>query len=263
MLPPSKRCSRNSRDKKLKIKLYNIYNILYKLYGPRDWWPANSPFEVIVGAILTQNTSWKNAEKAIANLKANSRLSPAKLYKISKYKLATLIKPCGYYNIKATRLKHFIEYLIENYKGSLNKFFSYSTPDIRRKLLAIKGIGPETADSILLYAANRPVFVVDAYTKRILERQGLIKPNAVYEQIQELFEDNLPKSSKLFNEYHALIVQHGKDICKKKPLCSVCALHKECKFIKMRRKTPCFSYGDIRRKKIVSTKHCTMQQEGV
>ena len=214
-----------------RFKLYNIYNILYKVYGPRNWWPADTPFEVIVGAILTQNTSWNNVEKAIANLKANNGLTPGKLKKMSKNKLASLIKPCGYYNIKATRLKHFIEYLVKNYGGSLKKFFSNSTPNIREKLLAINGIGPETADSILLYAANRPAFVVDAYTKRILEKQGLIKSNATYEQIQRLFEDNLPKSSRLFNEYHALIVQHGKEVCRKRPICSACVLHGECRFI--------------------------------
>ncbi len=209
-------------------RLSEIYNILYKIYGPRNWWPADSPFEVIVGAILTQNTSWENAKKAIANLKKKSKLSPRQLYKIKISELSSLIKSCGYHNIKAKRLKSFIDYLFENYKGSLSKIFSNSTANIRKQLLAINGIGPETADSILLYAANRPVFVVDAYTKRILERQGLIKPNASYEQIQQLFENNLPKSSKLFNEYHALIVEHAKWVCKKKPICSECTLRKWC-----------------------------------
>ncbi len=213
-----------------RFRLYNIYNILYKTYGPRKWWPADTPFEVIAGAILTQNTSWNNVEKAITKLKANKTLTPGKLKEMSKNRLASLIKSCGYYNIKATRLKHFAEYLVKNYGGSLKKFFSNSTPHTREELLAINGIGPETADSILLYAANRPVFVVDAYTKRILQRQGLIKPNATYEQIQKLFEDNFPKNSRLFNEYHALIVQHGKDVCRKKPICSACVLRKECKF---------------------------------
>lgn len=209
-------------------RLSEIYNILYKIYGPRNWWPADSPFEVIVGAILTQNTSWENVKKAIANLKRKRKLSPRQLYKIKISELSSLIKSCGYHNIKAKRLKSFIDYLFKNYKGSLSKFFLNSTGNIRKQLLAINGIGPETADSILLYAANRPVFVVDAYTKRILERQDLIKPNASYEQIQQLFENNLPKSSKLFNEYHALIVEHAKWVCKKKPICSECALRKWC-----------------------------------
>jgi len=209
-------------------RLSEIYNILYKIYGPRNWWPADSPFEVIVGAILTQNTSWENVKKAIANLKKKSKLSPGQLYKIKISELSSLIKSCGYHNIKAKRLKSFIDYLFKNYKGSLSNFFSNSTANIRKQLLAINGIGPETADSILLYAAGKAVFVVDAYTKRILERQGLIEPNASYEQIQQLFENNLPKSSKLFNEYHALIVEHAKWVCKKKPICSECALRKWC-----------------------------------
>lgn len=211
-------------------RLSKIYNILYKIYGPRNWWPADSPFEVIVGAILTQNTSWENVKKTIANLKRKRKLSPRQLYKIKISELSSLIKSCGYHNIKAKRLKSFIDYLFKNYKGSLSKFFSKSTANIRKQLLAINGIGPETADSILLYAAGKAVFVVDAYTKRILERQGLIKPNASYEQIQQLFENNLPRSSKLFNEYHALIVEHAKWACKKKPICSECALRKWCSY---------------------------------
>ncbi len=219
---------------KLSKRLSEIYNILYKIYGPRNWWPADSPFEVIVGAILTQNTSWENVEKAIANLKKKRKLSPRQLYRIKISELSSLIKSCGYHNIKAKRLKSFIDYLFKNYKGSLSNFFSNSTGNIRKQLLAINGIGPETADSILLYAAGKAVFVVDAYTKRILERQGLIKPNASYEQIQRLFENNLPKRSKLFNEYHALIVEHAKWVCKKKPICSECALRKWCSLIKNR-----------------------------
>ncbi|UCH12461.1 MAG: endonuclease III domain-containing protein [Candidatus Omnitrophota bacterium] len=211
-------------------RLSKIYNILYKIHGPRNWWPADSPFEVIVGAVLTQNTSWENVKKAIANLKRKRKLSPRQFYKIKISELSSLIKSCGYHNIKAKRLKSFIDYLFKNYKGSLSKFFSNSTANIRKQLLAINGIGPETADSILLYAAGKAVFVVDAYTKRILERQGLIKPNTAYEQIQQLFENNLPKSSKLFNEYHALIVEHAKWVCKKKPICSECALRKWCSY---------------------------------
>ncbi len=205
------------------------YNIMYKLYGPQHWWPAKTAFEVIIGAMLTQNTSWKNVEKAIANLRKNNKLTPKQLRDIDKNKLALLIKPCGYYNIKARRLKNFIDFLFKNYNGSLNKFFALPTGKIRHELLSVNGIGPETADSILLYAAKRPVFVVDAYTKRLLVRQGLIKEDAGYEQIQRLFEGSLPKSIKLFNEYHALIVRHGKDVCKKAPKCQICALHSGCK----------------------------------
>ncbi|MFH0732935.1 MAG: endonuclease III domain-containing protein [Candidatus Omnitrophota bacterium] len=203
---------------------------MFKIYGPRNWWPANSPFEVIVGAILTQNTSWRNVDKAIRNLKKKRKLSPRALHNIGKTELASLIRPSGYYNIKAKRLKSFIDFLFKKHKGSLKSLFSGAAGSLRAKLLNINGIGPETADSIILYAANKPVFVVDAYTKRILQRQGLIKKSASYEKVQQLFEGNLPKSSRLFNEYHALIVEHAKTICKKKPLCALCALRKDCKY---------------------------------
>ncbi|MBN1406058.1 MAG: endonuclease III domain-containing protein [Candidatus Omnitrophica bacterium] len=212
----------------MKDRLSLVYSVLYKIYGPQKWWPADSVFEVIVGAILTQNTSWKNVERAIANLKSSRNLSPERLRKISIKKLASIIKPSGYHNVKAKRLKNFIKYLFKSYKGSLNRLFSQPIAAIRQGLLSVNGIGPETADSIILYAAKKPVFVIDAYTKRILFRCGIIKYDLPYEQIQAVFHKNLPMNAALFNEYHALIVEHGKNVCKTKPLCCKCALRACC-----------------------------------
>lgn len=213
-------------------RITDIYNILYKMYGPQNWWPADTPFEVIVGAILTQNTSWTNVEKAIKNLKQAKKLTLKRLNSLKANQLSLLIRPCGYHNIKAKRLKNFVTYVVKTYNADLNNLFSHPIKRLRAELLNINGIGPETADSILLYAAGKPVFVVDAYTMRIFQRQGLLKKDAKYDTTQKLFKENLPKAAKLFNEYHALIVKHGKDICKKKPKCFKCAIHKECEFFK-------------------------------
>lgn len=215
-------------DKKLRL----IYTKLFTCFGVQRWWPGESPFEVIIGAILTQNTNWKNVEKAINNLKRKSLLNPKRLYRISLKRLASSIKPAGYFNIKAERLKYFLNVLFNTYNGSLKNMFSFKTPRLRQILLDIKGIGEETADSILLYAAKRPVFVVDAYTKRIFLRHGLIKQRDSYRQIQDLFMKNLNKDTKLFNEYHALLVKLGKDICiKRNPKCNLCPLRDKCKKI--------------------------------
>ena len=204
-------------------KLIRIYKKLYKYFGPQNWWPAENSFEVIIGAILTQNTKWANVEKAIANLKKEKYLIPQKLYNIKKSTLARLIRPSGYYNIKAKRLKSFIDFLFENYSGDIKKMFKKPVGQLRQELLEIKGIGPETADSILLYAGDKPVFVVDAYTKRIFSRHGIIGEDSGYQKIQDLFMAGLPKDTKLFNEYHALIVKLGKDFClKTAPRCSDC-----------------------------------------
>lgn len=202
-----------------------IYEQLFKVFGPRHWWPGDTPFEIIIGAILTQNTAWTNVEKAIKNLKAQDLLEPEKLKNIPQDNLATLIKPTGYYQLKAHRLKEFIEFLFSNYDGNLDKMFKYDMWKLRGELLGIKGIGFETADSILLYAGNKPIFVVDAYTKRILIRHRLIDEKATYTQIQDLFMNNLFPDVQLYNEYHALIVQLGKGICSKsKPKCHICPL---------------------------------------
>jgi len=179
----------------------------------------------MVGAILTQNTSWQNVEKAIKNLKKARVLTPDKLYKTSHKKLAALIRPAGYFNIKAKRLKNFLKFLSKSYNNNIKRLSSGDAKVLREELLLVNGIGPETADSILLYALNKPAFVVDAYTKRIFSRHKLIKENSSYEEIQGFFKSKLSSDVKLFNEYHALIVKLGKDFClKRKPRCKLCPL---------------------------------------
>jgi endonuclease-3 related protein len=200
------------------------FKLLYNTYGPQYWWPADSTFEVMVGAILTQNTNWTNVEKAISNLKAAGLLSPHTLYKLPIERLSEFIRPAGYYNIKAERLRAFLEYLHHRWCGDIERMKKEDTETLRKELLQVKGIGPETADSILLYAFNRPVFVVDAYTKRILQRHGIVGEDAKYSEIQDLFQSSLPRDPQLFNEYHALLVAVGKNHCKRKPLCSRCPL---------------------------------------
>lgn len=205
-----------------KNKLLRLYNVLYKHYGPQYWWPAKTRFEVIVGAILTQNTSWRNVEKAIRNLTEKKILNPAAIKRIRKKKLAGLIKPAGYYNVKAGRLKNFTDFLFKNYDGSLKKMFSQDMAGLRKELLGVNGLGFETADSILLYAGQKPIFVVDAYTKRILFNHNLISSGHEYHDVQRLFMENLPADSALFNEYHALLVRLAKDRCTTSPKCDSC-----------------------------------------
>ena len=207
-------------------QLTEIYQLLFDRLGPQHWWPGQSQFEIITGAILTQNTNWPNVEKAIANLKAADLLITEKLYRLNTAVLAELIRPAGYFNIKAKRLKNFLNWLFNNYNGQVANLEGVGTDQLRAELLAIKGIGPETADSILLYAFNRPVFVVDAYTARIVTRHRLIEPGADYEQLRELFQFNLPPDTQLFNEYHALLVRVGKNWCRPKPNCADCPLNK-------------------------------------
>jgi len=206
--------------------LTEIYQLLFDRFGPQYWWPGETPFEIITGAILTQNTSWTNVEKAIANLKSADCLTPEKLHHSDVSKLAELIRPAGYYNIKTKRLKNFLNWLFRNYNGRLTNLENLDTDRLRAELLAIKGIGHETADSILLYAFNRCIFVVDVYTARIAFRHGLIEPDADYEQLRELFQSNLPQDTQLFNEYHALLVKVGKEFCKPKAKCTGCPLEK-------------------------------------
>lgn len=216
---------KRSNKGSLRKSLFDIYKILYREFGAQHWWPGDTPFEVIVGAILTQNTAWTNVSKAIDNLKKEGYLLPNALYSLPLPKLAKLIRPSGYYNIKAKRLKEFLNFLFIEYNGSLERMFKGNLSDLRKKLLEIKGIGPETADSILLYAGCYPVFVIDAYTKRILSRHSIITDGIDYHSLQGLFMDNLPKDVDLYNEYHALIVKTAKDFCKKKPLCDLCPLN--------------------------------------
>ncbi|VAV85452.1 Endonuclease III [hydrothermal vent metagenome] len=205
-----------------------FFTALFTAYGPQGWWPAETKFEVIVGAVLTQNTNWGNVERAIANLKEAGVLTPDAMHALTQDSLAKLIRPAGYFNVKAGRLGNFLEHLFNNYgdgEKNLTDFLKKDTEVLRAELLSVNGIGPETADSILLYAARKAVFVIDAYTKRILTRHGLIGDDAGYAEMQALFMDNLEEDSILFNEYHALIVMTGKDYCKtKKPLCDECPL---------------------------------------
>ncbi|MDP2906207.1 MAG: endonuclease III domain-containing protein [Candidatus Omnitrophota bacterium] len=208
--------------------LKKIYDKLHAGLGPQHWWPGETPFEVMVGAILTQNTNWGNVEKAIVNLKKSGLLKPERLFKLPHNRLARLIKPAGYYNVKARRLKNFLRFLIGTYGGDIRKMAGRNTDVLRGELLAVNGIGRETADSILLYALNKPVFVVDAYTKRILARHKISAADADYDLVQQIFTRNLKKDVKLFNEYHALIVRVGKEFCRKiKPRCRICPLQKQ------------------------------------
>ena len=207
-------------------QLTEIYQLLFERFGPQHWWPGETQFEIITGAILTQNTNWANVEKAIANLKSAHLLTPEKLYHLDISELAEFIRPAGYYNIKAKRLKSFLTWFFQNYDGQLANLETLDTNRLRAELLAVSGIGPETADSILLYAFGRPVFVVDAYTARVAVRHGLIDTEADYEQLRELFQSNLPQDVQLFNEFHALLVRLGKDFCRPKARCHGCPLEK-------------------------------------
>jgi endonuclease-3 related protein len=211
-------------------QLTKIYHLLFARYGPQHWWPGDTPFEVIVGAILTQSAAWGNVEKAIANLKKAGVLDPASLRNLSLNKLSRLIYPSGYYNAKALKLKAFVEYLGKAHEDSLENLFSLDISFLRSELLNIHGIGPETADSIILYAAHKPIFVIDAYTRRIISRLGLKPVREDYSSYQALFMENLPANEELFNEYHALFVRHGKEVCKKKPICSLCCLKDLCAY---------------------------------
>ena len=191
--------------------------------GPQSWWPGETPFEVCVGAILTQNTAWTNVEKAIANLKARGVLDPVTMYALPPVELAQLIRPAGYFNIKTKRLRNFLKFLIDDYAGDLERMKEERTDSLREKLLAVRGIGPETADSILLYALEKPVFVVDAYTKRIFSRHAVLAEEAEYHDIQDHFTRHLDGEARTFNEFHALIVHVGKKWCRpKNPDCENC-----------------------------------------
>lgn len=214
------------QKKDIRTKLLEIYECLFDHYGPQNWWPGDTPFEVVIGAILTQNTNWKNVAKAISNLKEGGYLEVGKLYRLPKNKLASLIRPSGYFNIKADRIKSFLKFLVKDGGGKLELLFSGDLYEQRKKLLKIKGIGPETADSILLYAGNYPIFVVDAYTRRVFSRHEIISEELVYHEIQEIFMNNLPHGVQLFNEYHALIVKVGKEYCNRIPHCTNCPLEK-------------------------------------
>lgn len=206
------------------ITLIGLYDTLYRRMGPSGWWPAKTKFEVMVGAILTQNAAWANVEKAIANLRRNGLLNVWKIDRLKPEKLAGLIRPAGYFNVKSRRLKALAGFLISRYGGSIRRMSRRPLYELRAELLEVNGVGEETADSILLYALNKPIFVVDAYTKRVLSRHGLIDEGACYEDVQNLFMRNIKHDAALFNEYHALIVRLAKDACRAKPRCDTCSL---------------------------------------
>ena len=206
--------------------LLTIYEKLDKYFGDLNWWPGETTFEIIVGAILTQNTSWENVKIAIDNVKSKGVLDPGKLIEIKATTLAELIKPSGYYNVKTKRLKAFLRFLRQEYELNLEAMFEENLWTLRKKLLEVNGIGEETADSILLYAGNKPIFVVDLYTRRILQRHGIIDGRISYGDIQRLFMNNIPNNVRLFNQYHALLVNTGKHFCRKVPRCEGCPLEK-------------------------------------
>lgn len=210
--------------------LLDVYHRLLDRYGPQHWWPADSPFEVIIGAILTQSAAWGNVEKAITNLKIGGVLSPGALRRLAVEELAGLVYPSGYYNVKAGKIKSFVDWLGERYDDNLGRLFALDIPLLRQELLSVHGVGEETADSIILYAAHKPVFVIDAYTRRIMGRLGLAPRTNSYTAFQGLFMQYLPHDESLFNEYHALFVRHGKNTCRKSPLCGQCCLTYVCPF---------------------------------
>ena len=210
--------------------LKEIYQRLLARYGWQHWWPADEPFEVMVGAILTQRTAWRNAEKAIDGLRAAGALSPGAMRRMPLTELAQTIRSCGYYNAKALKLRSLADWLDNDYGDDLDRAFASGAGELCHKLLSVRGIGPETADSIILYAAAKPIFVIDAYTRRIINRLGLTPADNSYAAYQQLFMSHLPVDTGLFNEYHALLVHLGKDACRRKPLCRRCCLKDICRF---------------------------------
>ncbi len=237
------------------MSLLEVYRHLLDRFGTQGWWPVSSlageegfdergyhrgdytyprdgaqRFEIVLGAILTQNTAWRNVERALGNLKAASLLSPDAVYGAPEEQLLECLRPAGYFRVKARRLRAFLDHLFRAHGWSLGRLFSLPQEELREVLLGINGIGPETADSILLYAAHRPSFVIDAYTRRTFGRLGLLDPGAGYEELRSLFEAELPKEEGLYNEFHALIVRHGKEVCRKTPLCTVCPLMDICAY---------------------------------
>ena len=208
--------------------LLAVYERLYAAYGPQHWWPGNSAFEVMVGAILTQSAAWLNVEKGIDNLKSAGVLSPAAFRQTPVEEIARLIHPCGYFNAKARKLKALVEWLRQSCNDDINRLSAIDTAKLRRQLLAVHGIGQETADSILLYACDRPVFVIDAYTRRILGRLSMAPAKDAYGNFQWMFMRHLRHDVRFFNEYHALLVRLGKTVCRKLPLCQECPLFDIC-----------------------------------
>jgi endonuclease-3 related protein len=204
--------------------LLEIYERLLRAFGPRHWWPGESPFEVVVGAILTQNTSWANVERAIVNLKKTGILTPPAMRRVGEDQLARIIKPSGFYRLKASRLKGFVDFLYREFHGEMNRMRSEDLGFLRERLLNVDGIGPETADSILLYALGKPIFVVDAYTKRIFSRHNLISEKWGYAEVQSMVMGEICGDVGMYNEFHALLVFLGKHRCRRIPRCDGCPL---------------------------------------
>jgi endonuclease III related protein len=208
----------------LKNRLLDLYQHLFAAFGPQDWWPGETPFEVALGAILTQNTNWLNVSRVITTLKAQGELDPRSLGEMPPAELAQRFRPAGYYNLKARRVKNFLDFLAARFENSMETMAREDLTALRAELLTLNGIGPETADSILLYALHKPTFVVDAYTFRVLSRQGLAADPCSYEELRRLFMDHLPDDVPLYQEFHALLVRLGKDFCRPRPRCSGCPL---------------------------------------
>lgn len=223
-LPKRKRTAKKSGKTSDAARLRGVYRRLLKYFGPQEWWPGESPFEVMVGAVLTQNTSWKNVERAIDNLRRADVLTLEAMYALPVEELAELIRPAGYFRLKARRLRNLLEFIVDEHQGSLEVMFATEHEQLREALLGVNGVGPETADSILLYAGDKPTFVVDAYTHRVLKRHGWIEHAADYHTIKEHFERHLRQDVALFNEYHALLVRVGNGYCRKQPNCEACPL---------------------------------------
>jgi len=205
-------------------QLMTLYERMLRHFGPQHWWPGESPLEIMIGAVLTQNTNWSNVERAVKNLRRENLINIEKLVKIDQSALAELIRPAGYFNIKAKRLRSLIDFVWREYEGDLDRFFNLPIDQLRENLLSVNGVGRETADDIVLYAAGKPTFVVDAYTYRIMVRHRLIAEDDDYEAIKEMFETHLPTDVALFNEYHALLVATGKNFCRKLARCEGCPL---------------------------------------
>ncbi len=208
-------------------RLLELYQQLQAEHGNLRWWPADTPFEVALGAILTQATAWRNVEKALDNLKAADAFTPEQIHAISQDELEKLVHPSGYFRMKAKKVRAFVNHIVER---PMAVMFEQDVPELRKELLSIYGVGPETADSIILYAAEKPSFVVDTYTYRLISRLGWVEGNFHYERLRTLFMDNLPHDVNLFNEYHALIVRHGARVCQKTPDCEACCLQSQCDF---------------------------------
>ncbi len=214
----------------MREKLLRLYDDLYAGYGAQNWWPAETPFEVIIGAILVQSTAWGNVVQAINNLKAAELLTPDRLVKVHQAELEMLIRPSGYYRAKAKKVRAFLDHLQEYHRNRLDSLLEKDLPTLRKELLLIYGIGEETADSILLYAAEKPIFVIDAYTYRLSKRLGWFDGRYHYGRLQKIFMTSLPHDLQLFNEYHALIVRHGARTCRKTPRCEACVLLHQCPY---------------------------------